>query len=796
MICKKVRKQRKSHVCVPCKAKKLKCDKLRPTCSRCLQEKVACFYEDSKRPQQSPESGFSSEHPSLETPKSTVSSLIPFERNVGNFEQEVRLWDPHDMLIVKGTTKSMHYPFASLSILQHDVYTRSLAASLHGTTLMEWHKKSKCNGVGNATNTYDVQTETGPLPFIETAIKRYIEMDNSEATVVILDPKQGIELNNDVKRALSSIEDIELLLDNFHTKIYPTFPFVEFETLRHTLNAVLQEHEPNVTSKAQIFRRRSDMELLTQLILILHLSINAFLLTDNGRTMQTLNDTSKSLLSLGERLLLITDAAACQNEIAFSCLLYQYISKNLNPLDLSVIESPESLLELISLRQKSFALGLNHPPHTYKRLLLDKDHKIIMPLRWKLWVGLQFLTFQVAIPDGAVNKLDSEYMEAFLAGEMEVSWFGSITQYLTNDVDRSLLSVWKKKYRLCMLTSRLVANCNPINGHPKLSRIVEDADYLKDYISSAFPPIQLVVSPISTGGFDDKVLVVETFIANVVGLGCLMNLYGALSLYFEKSCLRNPERHDSDYQRFLSEFMRSYLQLLELLTDYLSCALRLKPRDGTGYIINKLVIFTLTKVWLSQTSVLLRLSFRNRQLQRIKFYSPSALSEDHSSMYQLKHNLQQQMKYSLDLATSVLENDYFSCFQAVCMFRYIAYAADVDRLASTTIRFWKMIEYGEEVPNFIKMAIAKKWGLEATDCHMIEEELSIPRPLASNTNLLQCLNSLSEMGNVMQKITKNGSPVNSEFERFFELDNNDLMKQFSENLLEQFIDYNDPTFFL
>lgn len=42
-------RQRVSHACEPCRRRKAKCDGLRPICSRCRDQELACFYADGKR---------------------------------------------------------------------------------------------------------------------------------------------------------------------------------------------------------------------------------------------------------------------------------------------------------------------------------------------------------------------------------------------------------------------------------------------------------------------------------------------------------------------------------------------------------------------------------------------------------------------------------------------------------------------------------------------------------------------------------------------------------------------------
>lgn len=56
-----------------------------------------------------------------------------------------------------------------------------------------------------------------------------------------------------------------------------------------------------------------------------------------------------------------------------------------------------------------------------------------------------------------------------------------------------MLDIWKKKY---ILTSRLMANCCPVIGHPRLSKIIEDPNTLEEYLSFAFPELQLSISSV------------------------------------------------------------------------------------------------------------------------------------------------------------------------------------------------------------------------------------------------------------------------------------------------------------
>lgn len=49
---KEKERQRVSHACEPCRRRKAKCDGLQPSCTRCSELTIPCYYADSKRERQ------------------------------------------------------------------------------------------------------------------------------------------------------------------------------------------------------------------------------------------------------------------------------------------------------------------------------------------------------------------------------------------------------------------------------------------------------------------------------------------------------------------------------------------------------------------------------------------------------------------------------------------------------------------------------------------------------------------------------------------------------------------------
>lgn len=804
MIEKKHRKQRQSFVCVPCKSKKVKCDKARPVCGRCLRESVTCFYDGESRLKAASIENVDILEELLSVSEDTrgrfTNGVESLERAMSESrELEVNLWNPHNMMISKSGSRFLEYPFGPLSMVQHDMFTRALCGSLHGTTLLQWHDSIKRgSSVGNHNqidrSNSEIPIDYGALPFVERAILKYLEMkkevssnstsawgSNSKA-----EPEN--ELLQEIEGLLSGLRDIDDILANFHENIYPVFPFIDYHSFRQNLSVVLIRSDRGLKLNTLSFHKRSNLRLLVLFLLIISLSINATLQFDGTSLAQDASTISSRLLALAERAGVRMDTSVCGDEDLLGCQLYLYLSKYLDPKDLSVITTPESLLELKVLQQKAFILGLHHPPLFFRRLLFDDNSRVLVSLRWKLWTGLHTLVSYVATPDGAVNGLDLDYMQLFLKEEEE-----DILPYFPES-ERHLYFLWRKRYRFCIMVNKLASYCSSVVSLSKVSTIIEESKLLHEYLLSTFPSEQMVNS-FSMNSVREQTAKFEIIYANVVGYTCLMNAYEALALYFEGRCIRYLKNDGAKYQAFMLECVRLELKLFEFLSDYLSNNFCLKHDGPHGYVINKLLCATLIKIWVFQTSILLRLSF---QLQRHSLMTDAPLAtsflKKESFLETLTKTFQRQMSCSIELAGKNLEQNYFCCFQATCMFRYIVHAVDATKLASMTTKFWRMIELGERIPQSIKNAVSMKWGLDTDRANEITESLSSPCPLTNNEEFLGLLADLVQKSSIGQKILNTGDSWDSGLDKFLETESKDVIKQFSELLSENSIFIDDPPF--
>ncbi|CAL9736940.1 regulator of drug sensitivity 1 [Monosporozyma servazzii] len=233
---KQYRNKRVISVCTTCKAKKLKCDKSRPSCSRCLKANKQCNYpltinniSSVTPPDESTSPNFSrhvaklshfttsdrsrkekdpvdvknihrERYPSSPSSTITLNSTIPnnnsFKTNIHetpltnedyspgciNTDAKINLnlWNPNNLIVTYGSTTYYDSPLASHGLIQYDPYTRLFCGALHGSTLYEL--QARLTFISSESNDQpgneDKKEKLGPLHFLEKAIIKWVEKSN------------------------------------------------------------------------------------------------------------------------------------------------------------------------------------------------------------------------------------------------------------------------------------------------------------------------------------------------------------------------------------------------------------------------------------------------------------------------------------------------------------------------------------------------------------------------------------------------------------------------------------------
>ncbi|SCU81068.1 LADA_0B11034g1_1 [Lachancea dasiensis] len=764
-------------VCLECRAKKLKCDKLRPTCTRCRKNSLYCVYGDSSRPD---EEYSASEELKLgsnaqgadgldtDSGKRSIKNGIASPSHGRLADRTINLCSPKNMLVVRGSTTFVDYPFSAHSITQHDPYARVLCGSLHGLTLIEL--SNHLRGHSKAVDPRVVS----PLPYIEKAIVKHMEYARLKSTRLTFRPSGPRSLDDDnsvselnrlfkeIEDALMDQRDCDSLLKAFYQEIYPFHPFMNVSLFEEILKAIFVVDVHNrlkITITGN--DRRKKVEGLCIFLMAVSMALKRELLNSSQLlvTKVAASKTARLLSEFAVKLIDLLDIFNYTNEGGLTCALYYYVSQYLDPEAADVSPSHTQLLHLKNIAGMATTLGLQHEPSKYGRY---RDLKIAATRR-ALWFGIQSLIFQVALAEGASDMLSSDQMEHFLRDMTAAENFPEITDCMSEQLKVELFEIATSKYKFHLELNKVMSACAPFTEDVQLGKILKNVEKSEHFMKSAFPiqipeespQIQLKsrLLAFERGATIDitNIKRTEMFLGNLVGRLCFLNLYDMLSLQFEKECADDWETNEIYYHQMAIKAFFTYLDLTDLISRYLSGQLG-GICQQYGYAVNKQVSFAILRIWIFQCQYLLRLSFKHEivftQAQCDRDgddLNPGVKNSDYESvLLNLRRHVRNQMVALIDLAESTIKDTYMSCFKTIPMFKYLAYVVDNNKLVLAANEFWQLVSEGNPIPQSIREEIALKWGLEPLKSKSILYHLTGPHALRCfDYNLIVHLESRS-----------------------------------------------------
>ena len=172
---KSIRGQRPTHVCAACRTQKLRCNRERPSCSRCQRIGRTCVYE-----KHSEDTLVSNNEPI--TPSSIISKAHDVDHKlILEFDEKLHLWNSKDMFISHGYHTYIDLPYGTHSIAQYDPYLRIFCPSVHGTTLADLQTRLEfilSESKQPQDNTFKTLESISPLMFIEDAVVKWVTKTN------------------------------------------------------------------------------------------------------------------------------------------------------------------------------------------------------------------------------------------------------------------------------------------------------------------------------------------------------------------------------------------------------------------------------------------------------------------------------------------------------------------------------------------------------------------------------------------------------------------------------------------
>ncbi|SCW00888.1 LAFE_0D00342g1_1 [Lachancea fermentati] len=751
-----VKRPRPTVVCVPCRLGKRRCDRLRPSCTRCIKSSLNCFYEGG-----------------IETSGDIVSavvsetSLSPYNVGKENCGLDAKcptatmiselchealhipllLWNPDEMFVVAGPTQFLGQPFSAHSFAQRDTFMRVFCSSIHGMTLLDLSRH-----LNDYSSLDTSQTILTPLPFIEKAIVKLIEIGSAnriEAPLVspfsnaCSADEEGLaivfrSLVPEIEDLLGPKKDCDQLLRNFYQNIFPFYPFMDVCAFEMEIKGFLIDDNTTryrMNTSARDIRKR--IETLSLLLIVLAMSMRQsgldpkLLLAIRKNT----HEKAQRLSLLSHRLLCLLDVSRYPNEMTFTCLLYFVIAEHLNPDDRDTVMMHTKLLSIKHVTDLATTLGLQHDPSKFDRV---KDPQIIRRKRL-LWLGVQSLRYQLSLTEGVWDYENNWFLKSYESSLNTVNGWDDDTADCMGEFTRSFRTIFQDKYEFHKLLSTLMSKCAPIHGRPKLSSILEGLLRVEEFLSQVFP-IKSMTNLSNCGSLNfargsildiDKIKNFEILLANIIGRTSTLNVWDTLSIHFEKKCKSDWEENVPAYHCFTLRAFDDYLQLATIISEYFSSRPDRKIAVEYGYAIEKEICFAIMRLCSFQTRILLRLSFKSEAVK--------ARGEDEINIIQkLTRYIRNQLAQMIDFVSGRFEESYLCTFQVALLLKYIAYATDADSLVSVTKIFWEQASASGKVPKHIEEKISVKWGVASSNWNVIERELRSPYALQSfNKELLK-----------------------------------------------------------
>ena len=488
---------------------------------------------------------------------------------------------------------------------------------------------------------------------------------------------------------------------------------------------------------------------LTLLTIILAFSHRRSTLCNNNTFNESSRAKSDNLELLAHKFLTLMNVFQYVNEHSFCCLLYFFLLRYLNPDQVDMYPSSSVLLNLKFLENVAIKLGLNEEPFQYTRYISEwGDYPRLFNLRRKLWLGIQFLKFQISTPEGESDILSLEYLRSFIKGDESLPELFQKNCAFTNNLDLSLMTTAENVYNFHLSLQVLLTSCHPINGTSYLKEVLDNIDKTKDFLSQKFhitlssseksklKSLYINVPSLFVNGesfdfstFEEN----ETFMANLVGYTCTMNVYHSISLYFERQCFKNSSEFKNYYHRFTYSAMQDYLTLLKFISEYFNGCLN-HLREPFGFATQAIVRFSINRLFVFQASLLVKLFFKKDMCSRrsvtIEMVNDRN-GELNGVIERIIRLISHHMKLLTQIVTSNLEENYLGSFITVSIFRYIIYLVDTDALSAFISDYWKSDANVNDKYARIHKIVGLKWGLSRNKFFSMESKLSNPQMLES-----------------------------------------------------------------
>ncbi|SCU89292.1 LADA_0E14664g1_1 [Lachancea dasiensis] len=701
--------------------------------------------------------------------------------NVQNWRDiRVSLDDSEDTIVALEQKRYLHKPYSVLAMLQRDHYLRALVGSVWGFTLSGDHRylgkakdgspaageKSVYHFIGDVIQqSSKQQTQLSPAIFLNNSL---FACDFSLEKAILSEnklPDALIEIIEELQSLLPTMPALEFLLKNFYSTLYPIYPFLDIPSFEESIRKVL--HNRGDGSSHYILdvdppEVRRLLENLCILVMILKISHAAVLSNDDAVTRQgtmSLNLEGNDVLpekvvELAQRILLMLNISLYTSENSVCCLLYYWVYQSLLSSNASFKLPAPVILGLGAILQLATILGLHKDPSSFKILTKPaQSDRSILNYRRKLWLGVTVVRMSELLPNGCGFFLstnvfaktfmqrcrdDSTYMSAVIKDNPNATGY-----------DIPLHELYYNEYLMFHEWGKLGTACSPVAEPTSLSSINKILTQCEHRLQRLFPLSYLSVTtdsenlPETSIGHIDcakgnpevnyhHIRAAKTFTSNCQGRLILQTVTGALAHNLEnKLRCSSSQILLEPLQYYIKESFRYCTELTKLLMKYLMNELNSVLPQKFGYAYNRMMSICLLRVFMSLTSLVLRLSYYEVYLEGVvgsaSFLYQNVDNSRGSSLLHLAQGAKEKLVLLLQVLVTVSSRTicktHSRCEKTVSLIKYILHLIEIGHLVEATNRLWDQKLAGNEIPKPVRNAILFKWGIDVEDAKAVKDEL-------------------------------------------------------------------------
>lgn len=489
------KRNRISFSCLGCRKRKSKCDRKKPSCSKCTRLDVSCLYDTERQPTpRKPTKGaetISELQKELEYWKTRACQLNVLQNDVPkivhpiydtlsevqlNEEEQnypINLAINHDKLIIHKQMKYYHRPFSTLALLQRDLFLNVLTGSLYGSTFTDLHIKSKTrqNGIPvSCEHTIEKPVHLFLEKIIDKTIKERRKVTNTTDPTILFASSFVLEdcpeeeyppvlrlLLSEIEAALPDAQSLMFYLSTFYCNIYPMFPYLNVSQFDNILKLVLVKDGLRYRIVLGSSSLRIKLEMLCILMATMILTYTSLRLqnvsesiTPNSYDIFGSNKITENILVCCERCLCLLNSSMFTNENILCCLLYLKIIENLRPEIGDMVIGQELIITLSSISEISLIIGLHKDPTFYLQLrdtsIVDSS---IQNYRRKTWLNTVAFTMNMLLPNGSDSRILLDHLLCF-EGSRNEPYMELVEKYMSSSDSFDLLQhdLMNKQYQV------------------------------------------------------------------------------------------------------------------------------------------------------------------------------------------------------------------------------------------------------------------------------------------------------------------------------------------------------------